>query len=192
METAVSQPAPIVCGSQSEVDHLLLKTPATMRSSERGTTHLELVFILGIIGVVSAMVIPTLTNALDRNKVYTGSELVAAAIRNARLAAITRNATYRIRFDCPSAGSVRVLVVTGDPTIDNATNRCSTTVAEDGPAMFLPEGVSYGTVPTIEVNGRGQMSIPSAILPMMITVSYDNFTRALSVSPTGRVTTPSS
>jgi Tfp pilus assembly protein FimT len=160
--------------------------------SERGTSYLELLIILGIIGVVSAMAIPSLSNAFDRNKVYTGSELVAAALRSARLAAITRNAEYRIRFDCPSAGGVRVLVWTGDATIDGAGNRCSMTLADDGPAMFLPEGVSYGTLPIIKVNGRGQMSAPAVGMPLNITVSYAQFTRTMVVSATGRVTTPSS
>jgi Tfp pilus assembly protein FimT len=159
---------------------------------ERGTTYLELLFILGIVGIVSGMAIPALSNALDRNKVYSATQLVSAAIRNARLAAISRNTTYRIRFQCPSSGGVRVLVVTGDPTIDNATNRCSTMVAEDGPVMLLPEGVSYGTVPTLEVNGRGQMSVPSASMPLTISVTYENFNQTLSISTTGRVTTPSS
>jgi Tfp pilus assembly protein FimT len=161
-------------------------------TGDRGTSFLELLVLLGITSVVAGIAIPSLSNALNRNKIYTSTQLVAAAIRNARLAAITRNTPYRIRFQCPSNGGVRVLAVTGDATIDDASNRCSTTVAEDGPSMFLPEGVTYGTVPTLEVNGRGQMSVPSAAMPLTISVSYGAFTQSLSVSTTGRVTTPSS
>jgi Tfp pilus assembly protein FimT len=159
---------------------------------ERGFTFLELLFILGIIGTVAAIAIPSLSNALNRNKVYMGTQLVAAAIRDARLAAITRNANYRVRFQCPAAGAVRVLAVTGNATIDNAPNRCSTSVADDGPLLYLPEGVAYGTVPTIDVNGRGQMSIPAAAMPLNITVTYANFNRTITVSATGRITTPTS
>jgi type II secretory pathway pseudopilin PulG len=161
-------------------------------TGERGTSFLELLFLLGIIGIVSAMAIPAMSNALNRNKVYTSTQLVSAAIRNARLAAISRNTTYRVRFNCPSAGGVKVLVVTGNAAIDDDPNRCSTVVAEDGPAMYLPAGVSYGTVPTLEVNGRGQMSVPLAAMPLSISVSHDAFTQTLSVTTTGRVITPSS
>ena len=163
-----------------------------VRNNERGTSYLELLCVLGIIGVVSGIAIPALSNAADRNKVYSGTQLVSAAIRNARLAAISRNATYRVRFQCPSAGAVRVLLVTGNAAVDDAANRCSTNVAEDGPSMFLPQGVTYGTVPTLEVNGRGQMSVPLAAMPLTITVSYENFSQTLSITATGRVTTPSS
>src|SRR5262245_44834814 len=126
---------------------------ATHAKSERGTTFIELLVILGVIGVIAAMAIPSMTNAFDRNRVFMASEIVAASIRDARLAAISRNMNYRVRFDCPSAGGVRVLVVTGDTTIDNATNRCSTLVDDDGPSTFLPEGITYGTLPLITVNG---------------------------------------
>lgn len=172
------------------------RDPARRTSSslagERGTTHIELIVILGILAVVSGMAIPSFSNALGRNKVFTSSELVASAIRNARLAAITRNAPYRVRFQCPAAGGVRVLAVTGDATIDDDVDRCSTTLADDGPSMFLPNGVGYGTVPTLDVNGRGQMSVPAAAMPLNITVTYEGFSRTLSISGTGRVTTPSS
>jgi Tfp pilus assembly protein FimT len=160
--------------------------------NERGTSYVELLVVLGLIGVVSGIAIPALTNALDRNKVYSSTQLVSAAIRNARLAAISRNTPYRVRFNCPSAGGVRVLVVTGNAAVDNAANRCATSVAEDGPAMFLPQGVSYGTVPTLEVNGRGQMSVPAAAMPLTISVTYENFSQSLSITASGRVRTPSS
>ena len=162
------------------------------RHGERGTTLIELVIILGLIGVIAAMTIPAMANAFDRNKVFMGSELVAAAIRDARLAAIARNTNYRVRFECPSAGGVRVLRITGDPTIDTAADRCSTSIADDGSAMYLPQGVTYGALPMINVNGRGQMSVSSGTMPLNITVTYEGFTRTLAVSATGRVTTPGS
>ena len=44
---------------------------------------------------------------------WTASELIGSQIRQARLKAISRNKSFRVRFDCPSAGQFRVLVVTG-------------------------------------------------------------------------------
>jgi type II secretory pathway pseudopilin PulG len=160
--------------------------------SQRGTSFFELTIIVGIIGVVAAITIPAMANALDRNKVFMSSELVAATVRDARLAAITRNVTYKVRFNCPTSSGVRVLVVTGDPLIDDAESRCQMHLPNDGAAMFLPEDVSYGTVPTLQVNGRGQISLVSGSMPLNITVTYESFSRTLAVTSTGRVTTPSS
>ena len=171
--------------------HPIMSAPE-QRRSERGVGFFELICVLFMVGTASAIVIPALNNAANRNRVYVGSELIAAQIRGARLAAITRNATFRVRFACPAADSLRVLAVTGDPTIDNATDRCDQNLANDRPAAFMPGGVSFGTLPTLEFNGRGQISIPSGTLPLSIVSTYGSFSRTLTVSATGRITTPGS
>lgn len=158
-----------------------------------GFTYLELLFVVGIIGVAAAVAIPAMGNALERNRAFTASELVAAQIREARLAAITRNAPFRVAFNCPDGG-VRFLHVTGVAAVDNAADRCTNRQPNDGPPMFLPQGVNLGDQPppTLQISGRGIISaLGGAQMPQSIAVSYGTFTRTLVVTATGRVTAPS-
>jgi prepilin-type N-terminal cleavage/methylation domain-containing protein len=162
--------------------------------TNRGFTYLELLFVMLVIGISSAIAIPSMNNALERNKVFTSSELVAAQIREARLAAITRNSTFRVAFDCFGGTAVRMMAVTGDPSIDDASDRCSMQQPNDGPPIYMPQNVSLGDQPppTLEINGRGQVSAVGGTMPQSLSVSYGDFTRTLIVTAAGRVRTPSS
>src|SRR5215204_7303644 len=97
--------------------------------STRGFTLIELLIVVGMIGVLSAIALPGLTESSRRNTVWTSSELIGSQIRQARLKAISRNMSFRVRFDCPSVGQFRVLQVTGAALFDNGTTRCGTTLA---------------------------------------------------------------
>lgn len=166
-----------------------------------GFTYLELLFVVGLIGVAAAAAIPTMTNAVRRNRVFTTTELVAAQVRNARLAAITRNATFRVVFDCADGG-IRYLAVTGVPAIDNSLDRCTTPQPNDGPPTYLPPGVTVGGpevsfggpgTPALEINGRGQIStVDGSPMPRSLSVTYGSHTRTLVVTATGRISTPAS
>jgi len=125
----------------------------------------------------------------------TSSELVAAQIREARLAAITRNSTFRVRFDCFGGTAIRMVIVTGNASIDNASDRCSQQVQNDGPPIYLPPNVSFGgggPPPALEINGRGQVSAVSGTMPQTFSVSYGDFSRTLIVTASGRVRTTTS
>jgi Tfp pilus assembly protein FimT len=159
----------------------------------RGFSLLELVVILGAVGVLAAIAVPAMIAAADRNKIIAGADLVAAQIREARLAAVTKNTPHRVRFDCPAPGAVRMLVVTGDAAVDNANDRCTTPQPGDGPAAYLPAGVAFGggTPPTIHVDGRGQVStVGGGAMPLNLLVSYGDANRALTITAAGRVATP--
>ena len=159
--------------------------------NQAGFTLMELVVVVGVAGLLTAVALPGMRIAMDRNKVITTSELVGATLREARLAAITRNSRFRVRFDCPAAGSIRMLAVTGNNAIDAAGNRCELNQANDGPAVYMPTGVSFGLAPTVEVDGRGQVSlVGGGGLPTNIGVSYGSYTRNITITATGRVRTP--
>jgi type IV fimbrial biogenesis protein FimT len=154
--------------------------------NQRGFSLPEILIIAAIIGVISGIAIPAMTSALERNRLRGGADIMAGQLRAARLAAITRNASFRVAFDCPTAGTVRVLAVTGDAAIDDAVDRCSNTIANDGPTALVPPTITYGAPPTITFNGRGQASTGGA-LPLTIAVSHGAITRNVVVSATGRV-----
>ena len=159
--------------------------------SVRGFTLIELLVVLAFIGIMAAIAIPTVSGSSARNSVWTASEMIGAQVRQARLKAISRNVQFRVRFDCPSVGQFRVLQVTGNATIDNATNRCSTYQTYDSGIYSMPMSVNYGsTPPLLTVNGRGVFT-SSTGLPATITVTHaaaGTTARTMTVSATGQIT----
>lgn len=158
-----------------------------------GFSLMELVIIMGVAGILAAVTVPSMMAAVERNKIITGSELVAAQIREARLAAVTRNTPFRVRFDCPTEGAVRVLAVTGNAAVDNAGDRCTTQQPNDGSTVYLPFGATFGdqTPPTLQVDGRGEVTlVGGGALPTQVSVVHGQSSRALTITAAGRVTIP--
>lgn len=155
--------------------------------SNRGFSLIELLLVIGFIGTFGAMALPVMFDANNRNSVWTTSEQIGSQVRQARLKAITRNMTFQVRFDCPSARQYRVLVVDG--TINDA-GRCDSYLTHDSGVFTLPANVSYTNTATLQVNGRGQYSIVGGGgLPRTITVQHGNgHARTLTVSVTGQIT----
>ena len=158
--------------------------------SVRGFTLFELLVVVALIAVISATALPTLAESSRRNSVWTASEAIGTQIRQARLKAITRNQRFRVDFDCPLDGQLRVLAVQENAALDDAADRCNQTYDYDSGVYAMPEAVSFGNVPTLEVSGRGIYSSIGGAIPQTITVTYEGgaHTRSLTVSLTGQIT----
>ena len=153
----------------------------------KGFTMFELLVAMALIAILSGIGIPTLMEANRRNQVWTASELIGSQIRQARLKAISRNMSFRVRFNCPEDNQFRLLQVTGNTAIDNAVDRCSTYQTYDSGVMAMPAGVTFGEPDTLTVNSRGVFSSTGAI-PSTITVSGLDTSRSLTMSATGKIT----
>ncbi len=150
----------------------------------------ELLIVMALMMVMAGIAIPTLSGSTARNAVWTASETIGSQIRQARLKAISRNLSFRVRFNCPAVGQFRVLQVTGVAATDNAANRCSTNQPFDSGTYVMPANVSYNAVPPIlTVNSRGVFSSTTGI-PTTITVTYNgagSSSRSLTMSATGQI-----
>lgn len=157
--------------------------------SDSGFTLFELLVAVALIAILSAVSLPVLSEGVVRNSVWTASEMIGSQVRQARLKAISRNTPFRVDFDCPVVGQFRVLVVTGDPLVDDDADRCSTTLEYDSGIFAMPTSVSYGdALPTLEVNGRGMYSAIGGAVPVVITIGYGGRTfRSITVSATGQI-----
>jgi prepilin-type N-terminal cleavage/methylation domain-containing protein len=159
--------------------------------NNRGFSLMELLVTCGVIGVCAAVAIPAMWNAVDRNKVFTSAELLAGQIREARLAAITRNRPFRVQFNCPAAGAFRMLEVTGNAAIDDDVDRCSTPQPNDGPPVYLPTAVTFGDDDPrdMQVNARGQVTpIAGGGMPLAYGITHGSHARTVTVTANGRVT----
>jgi prepilin-type N-terminal cleavage/methylation domain-containing protein len=158
--------------------------------SERGYTMFEVLIVVALIGIVSAIAMPVFLESNRRSALWSGAERIGAAVRSARLKAISQNITYRVVFNCPSANQLRSLILTGDAGIDDGAGRCGDTYEGDSGIIELPSGVAYDVDDTTEllVTGRGIFSAIGGAIPATITVTHGAATRVLTVSGTGQIT----
>ena len=158
--------------------------------SDRGYSLIEMLIVVGMIGIVTAISVPVFMESNARSRLWTGSEEIGAAIRQARLRAISSNTDYRVVFDCPSAGEIRSLIMTGDPAVDDAADRCSQTLDGDSGTHSMPSGVAFDAngATSLAITGRGAFTANDAAIPLTISVTHGAAARTLTISATGQIT----
>ena len=160
--------------------------------SERGYTLFEVLIVIGLIGIVSAISVPVFMESNARNALWTGAEQVGATIRSARFKAISQNTPHRVVFNCPNANELRTIAFQNDPDIDDldTATRCGQTHPGDSGIIELPGGVVYDAddATFLEVSGRGIFTAEDAAIPLTMTFTHGGAVRTLTVSATGQVT----
>lgn len=157
--------------------------------SESGFSMIELLVAMGLVTLLAGMAIPYIQESTVRNSVWTATEMIGAQVRQARLKAITLNTPFRIRFDCPAVGQMRLLIVTGDNLVDGAVDRCSQYLEHDTGIFQMPASVAYTEdLPILQVTGRGTYTAIGGAVPLTINVGYGGRTfRGMTVSATGQI-----
>jgi prepilin-type N-terminal cleavage/methylation domain-containing protein len=109
-------------------------TAAPRPRGVRGFSLVELVIVVALIAIVSAMTVPSILNMMTGMRVSSDARLVERELQTARLRAVATNRAMRLRFNCPTAGQYRLVEVIGTPTVPApdddsaaAATRCGTT-----------------------------------------------------------------
>jgi prepilin-type N-terminal cleavage/methylation domain-containing protein len=182
-----------------------------MRNSGRhsGFTLIELLIVVAVGLLVAGTAIPAVVEATRQASLNTSVQSVAAAIRGARYAAVAKNKTLRVRFNCPAANQFRVVEVTGNPAIDDAANRCSETAYPypdpnpnvapniDGQMVRLGANSQFGAAQDIQIDTSGRVTkltgcptCVSSAAPATIALVNGYDTRTITVNASGQVQLP--
>ncbi len=147
------------------------------KRSERGFTVVELITVVGIMMVVTAIATPSFYYWLPKYRLSAGARQIAADLQLARMKAIAQNTSYRLRF------------------IDNNTYQVwrDKNPWEQDPAtgdFDLPEGITV-TIPNVfpfdtsEFQSRGTAN--TGVGSDEITLTNDDLNKAVCIELVGRV-----
>jgi len=182
-----------------------------MSRRESGFTLVEVVVVSAVAMITIGLAAPTLTGAMQQYQFNTDVQQLASTVRTARYKAVSTNRTMRVRLNCPSRGQMRVVQVTGNSGIDDAADRCDTSVypypgitpstANDGPAMLMGTSINYpANASSIEISTTGRMvplsgcpNCAAGSPPFVINVEDERngLQRSVTVSASGSVTVAS-
>ena len=185
------------------------------RRSRAGFTLVELLAVVSVFAIMSAIAMPQLGRAIDLYRLGIAIREVERELQTARVNAVTANRPVRVLFNCPAAGQFRRVEVLGEPGVPDARDddlgRCSeetfpypaadldplTRPNLDGPLHRLPVGVTMGGVGGIEFrpNGTALSDAPGGALAFLeipvsgaaATVTKDTRSRQVLVNGMGRV-----
>lgn len=161
---------------------------------------------VAIIATILAISVPSVRNSVDLWRLGAATRDVERELQTARLKAVSTNRRLRVRLNCPVAGQVRVIELTGVTATDGAVNRCdpnvypypgprdqdAATPMHDGPVRQLFSSITVtgsdlqfapdGTVTKLVVG------VPTAIVGSeTITVTYSSRSNTINVNPLGRI-----
>jgi len=192
----------------------LAEARRVVRSSEGGFTLFDLIVVLGLISVLTAIGIPLINTATARLRLNQAVRDVERELQGAKQRAVATNRPIRVRFNCPSTGVYRAVELIGSPrvpsSVDSSTTRCDdatypypaadrdpmTRPNVDGQLKRLPAGIAFGSVKSIEFWPDGTAHEESTTNPwppvastgMTLTMTYASRTASIQVNGVGRIT----
>jgi len=158
---------------------------------------------------LAALAGPSFSTLIEANEARTAARRVERELQTARLKAVTASRALRVRFDCPAAGQLRILEVTGIATTDDAANRCDpvafpspgpndmlrATPSLDSPVIYLPEGTTvtgdprhfeFSTRGSVhEVDGSG--ATVDVAGDVVLTITRDGWSYTVTINALGRI-----
>jgi Tfp pilus assembly protein FimT len=187
-------------------------------SAAAGFSLIDTLVVVALIGIISAMAIPTMTGTIERMRLGQYAREVERELQTAKSRAVGKGRPIRVRFNCPAAGQYRIVELIGTPAspaaADSATNRCSETLYPfppdnnpitrpnlDGPVRRLESSLSFAAAQTIEFWPDGTAHYdaggvnPWPMIPVAginISLTRQGSTSTISVNGLGKVQLQSS
>jgi type II secretory pathway pseudopilin PulG len=179
------------------------------QAGEAGFTLIEVLITTVVTIAIGAMLVPRLSNLIQSQRARTAARAVERELQSARLKAVTSTKRMRVKLNCPAAGQLRVVEVTGVSATDNAANRCDeaafpfpgprdvlrSTPSFDAPLVRLPAGTTItSAVTTFEFGPRGDAGqvggtgIASTLASeATVTVTRAGWSSAIRINPIGKI-----
>jgi len=145
------------------------------KRSERGFTVVELITVVGIMMVVTAIATPSFYYWLPKYRLSAGARQIAADLHLARMKAISQNTSYRLRFTAPNIYEMQK---------DDG----GFAVAPGHGSVTLPEGITVTIgIPfnTSEFQSRGTAN--TGVGTSAITVTNGDLNNVVCIKLVGRV-----
>ncbi len=180
---------------------------AGRRDHDRGFSLVELLMLVAVLAIVTAIAVPSLQDIVRSMRLGNVTRQVERELQSARLKAVSSNRKLRVRMNCPTVGFYRTVEVLGTAA-DTADNRCVaaaypyppdtdplTLPNQDGPVRPLDQQTTVATV-NIQFDEDGTASLVSATgvvteIPAggtSVTVTQDTRTKTINVNALGKIT----
>jgi prepilin-type N-terminal cleavage/methylation domain-containing protein len=159
-----------------------MRSPAR---SERGFTLIDVLAVTSVLGIIMAITVPNVLASIDAVRLGQAARSVERELQVAKSRAVGKGRAFRVRFNCPTAGTYRMTELIGTVSVpvaaDNAANRCTpaafpvpaadndpvTVPNHDGPVRLLDSSVTFSVVQTIEFwpDGTAHYAAGGAVSP---------------------------
>jgi prepilin-type N-terminal cleavage/methylation domain-containing protein len=148
-----------------------------------GFSLIEMLATVAVVATVAAIAAPRLVNLVDQYRLGMSVRDVERELQFARLKSVSTQSPMRVRFNCPTAGQLRVVELVGTTTNPDATkdadtylDRCNESIFpyrptgsdvnrltrpnNDGPVRLLQNGVTFKASQTLEFWPDGTVHNP--------------------------------
>jgi prepilin-type N-terminal cleavage/methylation domain-containing protein len=160
-----------------------VKRIESLRTASGGYSLIELVVVIGILGVLSAIAIPTILSYVEAEKIKGAAREVVALLNQARQLAVTRNISFSVEGDMSPQNRFRFCSGTLTPCpdgtvwIDPATDANGWIRLDNGVLLVAAPGITFTALGAATPGGRLRVQHPTD--PTCLDVV---------VSPSGRAT----